>query len=142
MTDKICSACGLAKNKLAKFSVRQQSKKFGRCNKCLEPTHVSQNYTPSLADDRCKSCQDLLTAANKSMTDNSICGMCAARQDSRKFAREFKASRDRQVEEKALAKKYKQKKIIEKSEEMLWDVVKDGIDVAFENDKILFRADD
>lgn len=76
------------------------------------------------------------------MTDNSICGMCAARQDSRKFAREFKASRDRQVEEKALAKKYKQKKIIEKSEEMLWDVVKDGIDVAFENDKILFRADD
>jgi hypothetical protein len=142
MTDKVCSGCGLAKNKLIDFSIRQQSKKFGRCNQCLEPTYASQKYTPTPTEDRCKRCQELLTAFNKSMTDNSICGKCAARLAGRKHMRELKADYAKQIEEKTLAKKYNQKKATENSGEMIWDIAKEGIGFAYDNERILFRADD
>lgn len=143
MADKVCAACGVVKNKLLEFSIRQQSKKFGRCNQCLEPTYSSQRYMPTPSNvDRCKRCQDALTSYNTSLTDNSICGRCASLLAGRKFSRESRAEYSKQIEDKALAKKYKQKKLKEDAEEMVWNIAGDGIGTAYDDGKILFRAVD
>lgn len=141
--NKVCSSCNQEKDKIKDFSDRQRTKKFGKCNACLAPTHASQGYVPSLAADKCKRCHGPLVMNDRPAMDNSLCYLCSIHLEFKGWRREENALIAKQREQEAKDRKYKAQKRKEKEGESVLDLLDEGVRLNYQLDgNFRFGADD